>query len=496
MSVAKKVAYNTIVQVVGRLLGLLVTLVTVSYVANHLIVDGSALNGYGQYTIIFTYVSVLAAVADFGLFTLVVREISGKSGEEASRILGNALGFRVVLFLLGAAGFTLLYFFLPYQEVVRQGILIGVVIAFSMLSSQMIGAVFQANLMADRIVVTEIIGKLFITAGTILSLRLGHGLIAIVTVNLLGQILIFLLSCLLARRLVRISIQFDLAFWRKLLPQFWTIALINLLALIHFKTDTLLLTFYKPEADVGIYGVAYKIFEVILIIPSIFAANLVPVLTSFISERRHVEVGQVIKRSSSMLFIVAAYLATVVFVYSEKVIVFVTQPDFIAASGPLRILAVSIFFIFLTTLLSQAVVANRNQNVLVRGYLFVIALNIALNMYAIPRYSYIGAAVTTAMTEACLLWYTLTVCRRNFRETLNLDTLSRVIIATIISLAVLLTAVRYYPVSLSDYSQGGKIGQALILVKDFTLAAAIYLTALWATFGGSVKKIKQLFIVR
>lgn len=487
----RKVAYNTIVQIGGRIIGLFIALITVAYVSNHLIVDGSALAGYGQYTIVFTYISILGTIADFGLFTLLVREITGKDKNESGRLIGASLVFRFITGVLLLLIMMAILYFLPYAHVVKDGILIGAVIASSMLFSQTVEAIFQAKLQANKIVIVETVGKIIIAALTIYVLRLGYGLVPIVLVNLIGQLVTFFLSLLLARPLTRIRIKFDLALWKSFSVEFWAIALINFLALVHFKSDTILLTFFKPVVDVGIYGVAYKILEVILIVPSIFATNLLPIFSGLFMEGNLERLGGSVRRASSIIFIIATYIATVVIIFAPWIVVFVTQKAFIDATLPLRILSISLIFSFVTTLLGQAIIAARLQQKMVNGYLLVILINVGLNLFAIPRYSYVGAATTTAITEAILLIYTIIICHKHLGKTVRLNELVRTIIASIVTFG-LITYLLHTLIGLPDATSLNRLAIILIVSKGAAACLIIFGVVLAALYGFSWKKIKQL----
>src|SRR3990167_2301999 len=235
MSENRNVAANTFTQIAGRFLTLLISLVTLSYIANYLFVDGSALVGYGQYTIVLTYISIIGATADLGLFTLVVREITGQDPEKAGRIVGSALVFRFLLMLVTLLILGGLYNFLPYDGVVKQGIILGVVIAFLMLFSQAIATIFQANYLSGRIVVSEVIGRAVIMILTIYFLRQGLGLIPVIVANLIGNVVLLVLSYGLSRTVSPIKIQFNFSLWKQTLPEFWSIAVVTLLGLVHFR---------------------------------------------------------------------------------------------------------------------------------------------------------------------------------------------------------------------------------------------------------------------
>ena len=74
MSLTRRVAYNTVVQVVGKVLTTLISLVLIAALTRYL-----GVSGYGSYTTIFAYIQFFAVLADFGFFWFFLREISKAS---------------------------------------------------------------------------------------------------------------------------------------------------------------------------------------------------------------------------------------------------------------------------------------------------------------------------------------------------------------------------------------------------------------------------------
>lgn len=484
MSVARKVAYNTAVQILGRVLGLFIALITINYIATNLAIDGSTLTGFGQYTIVFTFVSIIGTAADLGLFTLLVRELVGKSQEEVGKIIGSALWFRGLLLLAGIVITLLLVSFLPYDPVVKQGIMIGVVIAFSMLFSQVIASVFQAQLLTHKIVIAETLGKLFIMVATIYVLSRGMGLLPVVWVNLLGQLVTLLISYLMARPTVKFVIKPNWEMWRELFPEFFPIAIISVMGLAHFKIDTLLLSVLKSAEDVGIYGLAYKLVEVVLIIPSILATNLLPVMTGFAYGDTDYLV-QIIRRTGLILLLIAVPITVFSLIFAQPLIVFIAHSGFNASVLPFRILAIAIMVIFLTTLISQAVISAKRQKVLIPAYALALAANIGLNLYAIPRYSYLGAAVTTLVTEVLLLVFMMASARKVFQASFSWPFLGRILIAGLISFGLLLTGTGL----IENLFPEGQIMQGLYLLVGAIAVFVFFAGSMLVCCGGSLRRV-------
>ena len=94
-----------------------------------------------------------------------------------------------------------------------------------------------------------------------------------------ASFIIFYSTFLFARRYIKIGLRFDFAYWGKIIKTTWPIALSIVLTLIYFKIDTIFLSLMKPAADVGIYGVAYRVLEVLIFFPAIFSGIMMPLLS-------------------------------------------------------------------------------------------------------------------------------------------------------------------------------------------------------------------------
>ena len=73
--------------------------------------------------------------------------------------------------------------------------------------------------------------------------------------------------------------------------------------------------------------------------------------------------------------------------------------EFAASAGPLRILSLVIGLVFLNNLNGKVLITLDLQKKGVIVYLSGAVLNIVLNFIFIPKYSYIGASLTTLVTE-------------------------------------------------------------------------------------------------
>ena len=68
MSLTKKVAFNSSVQMFGRVITTLIALVTVKILTNKL-----GPSGYGEYAAILNYIALFGTLADFGFYWILAK---------------------------------------------------------------------------------------------------------------------------------------------------------------------------------------------------------------------------------------------------------------------------------------------------------------------------------------------------------------------------------------------------------------------------------------
>lgn len=408
MTLAKKVAYNTIIQMAGRVVVALIGLATVMILTRYL-----GVKGYGEYTTIVAYVSFFGIIADFGFFWILVREVS-QNPKEANNLASNIFTLKIFfafsVLVLGA----IVSLFLPYEQVIKIGILLVALSSFWLSLNHILVGVFQANLRMDKPVLTEVFGRLVILGLVILAVYLKQSLIFIIFVSIIGAFFNLLLSYILVKPYIKLSFCFDFPLWRKIWKEVLPMGLVTVLGLIYFKIDIVLLSLIKGSVDVGIYGVPYKILELILAFPAIFMGNVFPALSlSLISDikRSHF----LFQRAFDFLSISAFPIIFSVIVLSPAIIKFISGPSFLEASTvsflghratavtALSILILAAGLSFLSQLLSSTLIAKGKQKLLILPSVIVVVFNIGANLLLIPKFSYLGAASTTVLSEALIL---------------------------------------------------------------------------------------------
>ncbi|MEK7142594.1 MAG: flippase [Patescibacteria group bacterium] len=438
MSFTRKVALNTIVQIIGKVLTTLISLVLIAALTRYL-----GVAGYGQYTTIFAFTQFFAVLADFGFFWFLVREIS-KPAAPLEKIANNVLTFRAFVALAFFAIAFLVGLLVPQYHDIRLGIGIIAAASFWMTLNGTYVGIFQNKLRMDKAALTDVWGRLVILGIVFWQIHIGTSLNQILWAYFLGNLFNFLASAMLGRIYLKFRLAFDFSYWREIFRECLPIAIVTILGLIYFKIDTVMLSLLRSPTDVGIYGPPYKIVEILVLFPAIFMGNVFPIVTGYIYAKDE-RLGNAYQKSFDFLLMMALPIVVGVIMTANRIIQLVAGDEFLSAQTispvwgmqatsalSLQILIIAVGISFLSHLFGYLVIALGKQTKLIWPNLFLVLFNVILNLLLIPKISYIGAALTTVLTEILVIFLYSQVMRRYVSLKINFGILWKVLFASII----------------------------------------------------------------
>jgi PST family polysaccharide transporter len=170
------------------------------------------------------------------------------------------------------------------------------------------------------------------------------------------------------------------------------IALIfNLLAT---KIDLPILTSYRPTTEVAFYGLAKRIFEIVLMVPIFFANSLYPFMLRSADQK-------LLRKSLQTMLVVAICLSLLIILLSPLVILI--KPEFAATIPILRFLSLLLPIYFLTAPLMWYVIARGKNHLLIPVYFCQLCFSLLFNFLLIPKFGIPGAMTTTFLVESIVL---------------------------------------------------------------------------------------------
>ena len=393
MNLSQRIILNALSSSVARIGGSILALVSVGLVARAL-----GPEGFGEYATVVAYLSTAGILADLGLYALMTREIS-RPGSREEEVVGYFFTLRLIVAVFFLALATLAAFLFPYSPHIQLGVVIAASGYLFLSLSQILMGIFQKYLQLQKAGLAELAGRAAQLALVWTFFSTGQGFYAYLWALVAGASVVFAINFYFARRLVPFRLRASLMYWKKVLRVAFPIGVSLVFTLLYFKIDTLLLSLLKPAEDVGIYNAAYKVLESIIFFPAMFVGIMLPLL----SQAAAAGMGgfeKVFRRAFNVLAIFALPVMAGGILVSSTIIQFIGGSEFLASAAPLRVLFLAVAIIFFGTLAGNSVIALNIQKQAMMVYFFGMVLNVIANLIFIPKYSYMGAAWTTVVTEA------------------------------------------------------------------------------------------------
>ena len=395
----RKIAYNTLVAGGARLIGVALSLISIGFIARYL-----GQEGFGSYSLVLAFLFTFNILADLGLYSLMVREISRPNADE-KKIASNIFTIRIIALLIFLGLAAVAVWFFPYSSQIKIGVLIGSIAFFFMSTSQVLMGIFQKYLRTDKSSLAELIGRVAQLSLVVLFISLDLGFFAVLGALIISSFLIFVFNFLFSRKYVPIKLSFDFSFWKKTLKTTLPIAVSIVLTLIYFKIDSIFLSLgfinrnsLNVMADVGIYNIAYKILEGLIFFPAMFVGLIMPLLSKHAFSDKE-KFKKIFQKTLDILIIFIVPLIIGLMLLASPIVLLIGGESFIASAQALQILAIAIGFIFLGTLFGHSIIALDKQKTAAWIYFGGMVFNVIANLIFIPKYSYLGAAATTLFTE-------------------------------------------------------------------------------------------------
>ncbi len=357
--------------------------------------------GLGYYSFVFAFVGLFVLFNDLGLSTLLVREVS-RSHSSAQRYLSNILSVKILLGVLTFAASAVAIFAAEDRPFIIYSVLLASLAMFFSSMKDTFLSVFQSFERMKFIAAIRATESFLIVAFSIAALLSGYGVVAITLIFLCVYVLTFALSMAAVSRVVRLRLSADFPVWKRFIVQSSPFWLTGIFMAIYFRIDTVMLGIMRGYAETGVYNAAYRLLDALYIIPGALIPVLYPVMSRLhITGRKMLE--EVYRRAFSYLLIIALPMAVGATFLAGRIMAFVYRGSISADVGNaaigLQILIWAEVFIFLSSISGHLLNSINRQMVFTITAASAAAANVLLNLYFIGRWGYIGAAITTVMTE-------------------------------------------------------------------------------------------------
>lgn len=402
-SLGRSVALTTAALGAARVVALAAGIVAVGLASRYL-----GLHDYGALTAAMAYSSLFAVFTDLGLATVATREISRDPSQER-QVLGQVLGLGFLL-AVGAAALGIVLMNVIYGgqagSATREAIEILLVQVLVAPVSSAGRAMFTARQRGYLIAWGDLALAVAMALFTALAVATDAGYRFVVIAISGGYVAqSAVVAVLLLRGGVRLrpSRKGGWPLMLLALPVAGTL-LINYL---YFRLDVVLLSWLKSDADVARYGLAYRVLEGLMVLPSYLMLALFPTIAR--SEGSRARLAMTIGTALGALEAAALGLGGLLAIFSSEIVVVLGGHKYASAGPVLAILSLALALSFVSGVFGTSLMALGHQPRLLLLSLGTLLVNLAANLLLIPPLGVDGAAIAVVLGELAGLtsasWY-------------------------------------------------------------------------------------------
>lgn len=402
MSMSKTVLKNMGYLSIGEVMNYALSFLLIVAISRYL---GAA--GLGKYSFAFAFVSLFAALSDFGLNTFSVRSVS-RDRKKAQKYFSNYLSMRIIISIVAFLIPILVIFFTKQPYDVKLTVFFAsLAMAFNYLAYpfRFLFNAFERFEFQSIALITE---RVVALATGFYLLFSGFGVVALAIALVISNFVALLVNIMFAvKNFVKFQLSFDFKFWKYLFISSLPFGFVLVFRFINFRIDTIMLTFMQSYTATGIYNAAYKIIDALVVIPAITVVALFPAMSKLFRESRNT-LQVVFEKVFFYLFSIAIPICVGITLLADRIILFVYKEQFLDSVIALQILVWTLAFLFLNHLMGYLLNSIDRQKSFTLVTFAAAIVNVSLNLVLIPIYSYKGSSAATVITEIfsfALLFY-------------------------------------------------------------------------------------------
>lgn len=426
MSLTRRLAFNTSIQLLGKIISTLLGLVAIALLTRYL-----GPEKFGWYTTAVTFLTFAGILVDFGLIPMTAQMLGeGKYREET--LVPNLLGYRLttagIFFLIA----PLIAMFFPYPTEVKIAIWLMAASFIGNAINQVLVGYYQYRLKMQTMVLAENLGRVALVISLWLLTQYGSGFLPLMAAVTGGSLVYTAVLWWQATRDTSAGVAYNPAIWRAITKKMWPIAISIVFNVVYLKGDTLLLTFYRSQVEVGWYGAAYRVIDILAQLAMMLMGVMLPLLAAAWATRDTRTFTLRLQHSFDILMLVGIPITFGTALLAPRILEFVAGPAFQPAGPILSLLAFAVLGVFVGAVFGHTAVAINQQKATMWIYISNAVITLVGYLWAIPRYGLWGAASWTVFSE----WYAgillAIVISRHLTVRLSLKTFFKILFAGLV----------------------------------------------------------------
>ncbi len=407
-----RLAHSSLVLVLSRLIGAALT-----FAISVIIGRGLGETGFGQWTLSMAWASALSMLSDFSLNTLLTREAAKSRGQANALLLGSLLGKLPFLFVIGG-GVTLTAPWLGESAEVVRALRVVIFLAGVSLAYGSFTALFRAFDWMAPILWLDTGGLLAQLAGAAWLVRAGAGsfelvlLVVGVQAAQLGLAILVWWTSVLSRGG---PLAVSRALVKRMLIQSIPFAVGGAIGAVLIRSNTLLLGYLRSEAEVGLFGAAWRFSESAKLVPSGMFAAAFPAFSASAANAMREGDEPLFPIFNRVLFILSVLAALGLALFARPILALTYGSSFLSAAPTLVWLALGLVPSLMISGFELYLFAIGEERYVVRLDAVSAAVQVLASVPLILSFGAVGAAMGILIGRLVIwapLWRRILIVRR------------------------------------------------------------------------------------
>jgi len=396
---------NNIALTITSVIEKILLLLTAVFLARYL-----GVADYGKWGLVLSFCAIISIINDYGLRIDMMRKIS-KSFSKIKTEIGNVMILSVII----STALIIITIFLPSAILDGEIKSLCIVILAAGIFNGVSGALmntFSAKQMMEYNSFVRVASATLMIIGYLGVIFFHQGLMALAIVTLINRALISIIVMFLVRKKFSINtLIIKPEMWKSLLLSAIPFTIGFAISRIYFKIDMVMMSWMNTgDFQLGLYNATTNIIVNLQFLPLTFGYTIFPILSSLsMTSKSFVEkYNRYIKISLAIVLPIAIIIA----LFPSLILNIIFGKSYETGALSLRILSLFLLFSAVTIVQKNRLSATGHQKLIIKVMFAGIILNILMNLYFIKAFGYVGASITTVISEfVTMVIFTILIMR-------------------------------------------------------------------------------------
>lgn len=426
MGITKKIARNTFFLVIASIISYVAYFLALMYMARYL-----GPGEFGILSVAIAFTGLFGIFTDLGLGMLTVREVS-KDNELAEKYIGNTTAMKSVFSIIAIIYVLISTVLMGYDpKTITVIVLITLAIVISSFFTTFF-SVFQAYQQMEHQAIATGFDNIFMFAAVVIAISLSWDVVALAFIYLVRNVLVLAYMFIIyIRRYELPKIKFDLSFWKPTIKEALPFALSGIFLTLFIWIPSIILSAVVGKEAVGFYGAPNKLIYFFLSLYSVYMVAVFPVMSIYYKKSEN-SLKFIYERSLKYTLIICLPVTIFISLMALQIITAVYGGAYGPSALALQILVWTLTLVSVSGISANLLGSINRQLTVIKITTVGIVLNILLGLLLIHKFSFIGASVTTVVTDISVLLIMLyTLSKTNFVDRSLFRDLPKIILSNL-----------------------------------------------------------------